>query len=253
MAQAIKGLAELNILNKELKQLDTEYFEVSKRFDNAFRVYMNKFGKTRLKKYDIDTFNKITQQRKKVDHVANLNAELGSSFLKFTTSNLLKIKSEEVKFYEVVKKAKRRALQHADNNDQEKPADDPEAESQPDSSAKTNRFDKLRLQQSPRASQNRLSENKMKQFESPLSNKFSLEQQVKDNTLQMKEIMQKSQTENHLPIRESPSSKKAENKPMVASINHHQISRDKYIESPKAVVERIQIERGSYSEDESDD
>jgi hypothetical protein len=107
--QVIKALAELSILNKEMKSLNTQYFEVSKKFEGFFKNSLQKQGKNSLPKHTIETFNEICKYRKATDYVAELNGKLGSPFLKFTTKNLMGIKSQEVKFYEKIKRLKQKS------------------------------------------------------------------------------------------------------------------------------------------------
>lgn len=117
--QVVKSLAELSILNKELKNLNSDYIDVCKRFDSYFKSSLYKQGKKHLPQHTIDSFNKMVADRKTVDHMAEVNSKLGSSFLRFTTKNLVAIKSEEVQFYEKIKrlKAKSTRQHNIEDND----------------------------------------------------------------------------------------------------------------------------------------
>lgn len=253
IAQVIRSLAELNILNKEMKHMDADYLQASKKFDSSFRVYMAKYGKTRLKKYDIGTFNKIAQQRKKVDYVANLNTELGSAFLKFTTSNLLKIKSEEVKFYETLQKIKKKSWKYVESKDQQKSHDEPDEQSQLDSPSKGNRFEQLKLEQSPRTAHNRLVETKNREFESPLAKPNAKQLPLNEDQPQKQQASKKVDASRNLLIRTTPSRDKPN--PRLPEPNpklHIDIQTEHIAKVRQPVVERIKIERGNYSDDESD-
>ena len=63
--------------------------------------------------------------------MADLNTKLGSSFLKFTTKNLVAIKSEEVKFYEKVKRAKLKSTRVNPNQDESASGEEEEHEEPP--------------------------------------------------------------------------------------------------------------------------
>ena len=107
--EVIKSLAELNIMNKELRSLNHHYFEVSKKFENIFRRYMQKYGRTKISNSDLNLFNKITKEKKTVDYSAKVNTALKNPFIRFMRSNFSEIKSAELDFYTIVKQLKDKA------------------------------------------------------------------------------------------------------------------------------------------------
>lgn len=107
--EVIQSLAELNIMNKELRSLNHHYFEVSKKFENIFRRYMQKYGRTKISNSDLNMFNKITKEKKTVDYSAKVNTALKNPFIRFMRSNFSEIKSAELDFYTTVKQMKDKA------------------------------------------------------------------------------------------------------------------------------------------------
>lgn len=99
--QIVKSLAELNILNKEMKSLNKDYRKFSKQFDGLFRKYIGKMGRTRISNQEFANFKKISDERHKkdVDYPGIVTKELGINFLKWIRDNFAAVKAEEVVFY----------------------------------------------------------------------------------------------------------------------------------------------------------
>lgn len=105
----ITSLAELNVLNKELRSLNHHYFEVNKKFEALFRRYMQKYGRTKVSSSDQNTFAQLIKDRKQVDYSSIVNSSLGNPFIRFMRLNFNSIKTEEVNFYTELKNIKDKA------------------------------------------------------------------------------------------------------------------------------------------------
>jgi hypothetical protein len=126
--ELIKNLAELNILNKELRSLNHHYFDINKKFEIIFRRYMQKYGRTKLNNSDLNTFAKLIKDKKNVDYSAKVNQELGMPFLKFMRSNFTTLKNEELKFYAVLKNMKEKVSKGKNYGDSKSLPDEDDGE-----------------------------------------------------------------------------------------------------------------------------
>ena len=105
----MKSLAELNLLNKEMKSMNKEYFEVGKKFEVTFRRYMQRYGKKGISSTDINIFNEVIKDRKHIDYSADVNSTLGNPFIRFMRNNFSSIKSQELEYYTELKSMKDKA------------------------------------------------------------------------------------------------------------------------------------------------
>jgi len=97
-------------LNKELKTLNTQYFEVTRRFDTILKRFISKHGKNKLAPSEILALEKMNKDRNTIDYSAEVNASLKTPFLRFMRSHFADIKAEELEFYAVMKALKEKAL-----------------------------------------------------------------------------------------------------------------------------------------------